>query len=78
MTSYYTYLTIFCILAYFIVTDQSFAKYIIILGKQLQIKWAIFYWWLKNNPANPIVAYRMKRKSMRMAEELMKELKDKK
>lgn len=78
MNSYYTYLTVFCILAYLIITDQSIAKFIVLVGKLIEIRWARFYWWLKHNPANPIVAYQMKRRSMRLAEELMKELEDKK
>jgi hypothetical protein len=77
MNSYYASLAIFCILAYLIVTDQSVARFIVLIGKLIEIRWARFYWWLKHNPANPIVAYQMKRRSMKLAEELMKELQDK-
>jgi len=33
-------------------------------------------WWVLYNPDNPIVRWNMHRKSMKMAEELMKEMKN--
>lgn len=34
-------------------------------------------WWILHNPANPIVKYIMWRRSIKLAEELMKEFEDK-
>ena len=34
-------------------------------------------WWILHNPANPIVKYLMWRRSMELAEELMKEFENK-
>ena len=34
-------------------------------------------WWILHNPANPIVKYLIWRKSMKIAEELLKEYRDK-
>ena len=33
-------------------------------------------WWIINNPRNPIVKYLMWRRSMKMAEDIMKEFKN--
>jgi hypothetical protein len=35
-------------------------------------------WWIVHNPANPIVKYLMWRKSMKLAEEMMREMNNKK
>lgn len=74
MTSYYIWFTIFAGAAYFIVTDDSVAAafyYVTKIAKgYIQRQW----WWLQNNPRNPIVKYQMNRRSMKLAEELMKEL----
>jgi hypothetical protein len=35
-------------------------------------------WWIVHNPANPIVKYLMWRKSMKLAEEIMREMNNRK
>ena len=77
MTVQYTYLIIFFCIGYLIVTDQSVAKAFTFISQLVKNKFAIFYWWLLNNPKNPIVKYQMHRRSMKLAEELMKEYNEK-
>ena len=75
MTSYYIGFTIFAVLAYFIVTDDSVAAtfyFVFRLTKSyLQRQW----WWFLNNPRNPIVRFMIWRRSYRLAKELQRELK---
>jgi hypothetical protein len=73
MNSYTIWFILFAFAAYFIVTDESVAKAFYFVSRIAQNKFQIFKWWLIHNPANPIVRYFMWRKSMKMAEELMKE-----
>ena len=76
MSAQYIYLIIFFCLGYLIVTDQSIAKAVFFISQIIRNKFAIFRWWLFNNPRNPIVKYQMHRRSMKLAEEMMKELQD--
>lgn len=77
MNYYYIWFTIFVIVLYLILTDQSIAKFITLITKQNELDFAKFMWWVKNNPKNPIVKYLMWRRSIKMAEELMKEIQNK-
>ena len=69
MTSYYIWISLFTVVAYFIVTDESIAAafyYVVRLVKayiQRQL------WWI-HNPRNPVVKYFMWRRSMKLAKEL--------
>lgn len=78
MTAQYVYLIIFACAAYLIVTDESVAKAFYYVTKIFQNKFAIFRWWLVNNPQNFIVRWLIYRRSIKMAKELMKELEKKK
>ena len=75
--TYYAWFIVFAVVAYFIVTDESVAAafyYITRLGKSyIQRQW----WWLKNNPRNPVVKYLMYRRSEKLARELMDEYENK-
>jgi len=73
MTSYYLWLLIFAIFLYLVVTDLSIAQLIIIYSRWWRLQYEKLKWWLIYNPRNPVVKYLMWRKSMKMAEELMKE-----
>jgi len=77
MTAQYVYLVIFACVAYLIATDESVAKAFYFITKILQNKFAIFRWWLVNNPRTPWARYFMWRRSNRLAKELMDELKSK-
>jgi len=62
---------LFAVVAYFIVTDESVAAafyYVIkLVSTNIRLRW----WWLTNNPRNPVVKYMMYRRSIRLAKELM-------
>ncbi len=77
MSSTYIYFVIFFCIAYLIVTDQSVARAFYMLTQLAQVQYEKTKWWIMHNPANPIVKYFIWRKSMKMAEELMKEFQDK-
>ena len=73
MISYYLWLIIFAIFLYLVITDLSIAQLILIYSRWWRLQYEKLKWWLLHNPRNPIVKYLMWRKSMKMAEELMKE-----
>lgn len=77
MTIQYIYLIIFFCLGYLIVTDESISKAVFFISQLIKNKLSIIRWWLFNSPQNPIVKYQMHKRSMKLAEELMKEYKDK-
>jgi len=70
MTSYYIWIALFTVVAYFIVTDESIAAafyYVVRLVKAyIQRQW----WWITHNPRNPVVKYLIWRRSMKLAKEL--------
>ncbi len=76
MTAQYIYLIIFFCLGYLIVTDESIAKAVFFVSRIARNKFEIFKWWLIHNPKTPWARYSMHRRSMKLAEELMKELQD--
>jgi hypothetical protein len=73
MTTYYLWLLIFAIFLYLVVTDMSIAQLIVICSQWWRLQYEKLKWWVLYNPDNPIVRWNMHRKSMKMAEELMKE-----
>ena len=77
MNTLYIYFIIFFCVAYLIITDQSVARAFYMLTQLAQVQYQKTKWWILHNPANPIVKYFIWRKSMKMAEELMKEYQDK-
>lgn len=77
MNSYTIWFGIFAILGYFIVTDQSAAKAFYMLTQLIRIQYEKTKWWITQNPRNPVVKYLMWRRSMKLAEELMRELTEK-
>lgn len=77
MTSYYFWLVLFGFAAYLIVTDNSVSVAFYHIVRIAKFQYEKQKWWLLHNPRNPIVKYLMWRRSMKMAEELMKELAEK-
>ena len=77
MDFHYILFAIFAVAAYFIVTDESVAAafyYVIKLGNAyIQRQW----WWFTHSPKNPIVKYLIYRRSLKLAQELMDEFKNK-
>jgi hypothetical protein len=78
MTVQYIYLVIFFCVGYLIVTDQSVAKAVVFVAQIAKNKFEVFKWWLIHNPQTPWARYYMHRLSMKLAEEIMKEIRDKK
>ena len=77
MTAQYIYLIIFFCLGYLIITDQSVAKAVVFVSKIIKNKFDIFKWWFIHNPKTPWARYSMHRRSMKLAEELMREFESK-
>ena len=78
MSSTYIYFIIFFCVAYLIVTDQAVARAFYMLTQLARVEYEKTKWWIVHNPANPIVKYLMWRKSMKLAEEMMREMNNKK
>ena len=74
MSIYYFWFIIFAIFAYLIITDASIAQLTVIYSQWCRLQYEKLKWWILYNPSNPIVKWNMHRKSMKMAEELMKEM----
>lgn len=70
MTSQYLWFLIFGIILYVIAVDENVAKavdYVItIIKNNFRKQW----WWMTNDPRNPIVKYLMWRRSMKLAKDL--------
>jgi hypothetical protein len=77
MSSYTFWFAIFALFTYFIVTDNSVARAFYMLTQLAKVQYEKTKWWLLHNPANPIVKYLIWRKSMKLAEELMREFEEK-
>lgn len=78
MSSYTFWFVIFALLTYFIVTDNSVARAFYMLTQLVRVQYEKVKWWAVHNPANPIVKYFIWRRSIKMAEELIKEFEEKK
>jgi hypothetical protein len=73
---YFCYFS-FCIFLYLILTDNSVASLVNYSSRLITFHLRKNIWWILNNPKNPIVKYLMWRKSIKMAEELLKEYQNK-
>ena len=74
MTAQLTWFALFAVVMYFIATDESIAAafyYVTRLAKAYtQRQW----WWLLHNPRNPVIKYLIYRRSLKMAEEIMRQI----
>ena len=77
MITPYFWLGIFLIIGYFVVTDKSLATFLVLTQKRIEIEYHKAKWWITQSPDNPIVKYMIWRRSMKLAEELRKELNEK-
>lgn len=70
MNSQYVWFLIFGILMYIIVMDPNVAKaydYVLkLVSTNIRRKW----WWMTNDPSNPVVKYMLYRKNLKLAKEL--------
>lgn len=76
MNAQYIYLIIFFCLGYLIVTDESIAKAVVFISRIARNKFEMFKWIVIHHPKTPWARYSMHRRSMKLAEELMKEFQD--
>jgi hypothetical protein len=77
MNSYTIWVTIFILIGYFIVTDNSVAKAFYMVTQLVRIYYEKTKWWIFYNPKNPIIKYIMWRRAYKLAEELQKEFAEK-
>jgi len=77
MNSYYIWFVLFAVVVYFIATDESIAAAFYYVTKLAKYNFVKMKWWLLNNPRNPVVKYLMWRRSIKLAKEMMDELKNK-
>ena len=75
MSSTYIYFIIFFCVAYLIVTDQSVARAFYMLTQLARVQYEKTKWWILHSPDNLIVRWLIHRRSMKMAKEMMRELK---
>jgi len=76
MNASYTYFIIFFCITYLVIIDQSVARAFYMLTQLARVQYEKTKWWVLHNPANPIVKYLMWKRSMKLAEELLKEFED--
>lgn len=74
MNPYYFWLILFCFSAYIIATDSNAARFFFLCCSFIRIQYEKVKWWIWMNPKTPWAKYIMWRRSMRLAEDLMKEL----
>ena len=77
MNSVYLYLLIFFCIAYLIATDENVAGLVSYSSHLLRLHYEKTKWIILNDPRNPIVKYLIYKKSLRMAEQLIKEFENK-
>ena len=74
MNSQLAWFALFAVAMYFIVSDESIAAafyYVTRLAKAyIERQW----WWLLHNPRNPVIKYLIYRRSLKMAEEIMRQI----
>jgi hypothetical protein len=78
VTYSYIYLILFAFAAYLICTDQSVARAFLFVLDLIRFQYEKYRWIVIHHPSTPWARYSMHRRSMKLAEELMKELQDKK
>ena len=73
----YIYFIIFFCITYLIITDENIAGLISYSSNLLRFHYEKIKWIILNDPRNPIVKYLIYKKSLRMAEEIIKEFENK-
>lgn len=77
MTSYYAWFSLFAIVSFLIVTDNSIARAFYMLTQLARVRYEKVKWWILYSPDNFIVRWLIHRRSMKMARELMNEFEKK-
>ena len=78
MDSKYLYFLIFICIAYLIITDENVAGLVAYSSRLLKFHYEKTKWIILNDPRNPIVKYLIYKKSLKMAEQIIKEFENKK
>ena len=73
----YIYFIIFFCISYLIITDENIAGLISYSSNLLRLHYEKIKWIVLNDPRNPIVKYLIYKKSLRMAEQLIKKFENK-
>jgi hypothetical protein len=73
----YLYFIIFFCITYLIITDENIAGLVAYSSRLLRLQCEKIKWIILNDPRNPIVKYLIYKKSLRMAEEIIKEFENK-
>ena len=73
----YLYFLIFFCITYLIITDENISGLISYSSNLLRLHYEKTKWIILNDPRNPIVKYLIYKKSLRMAEQLIKEFENK-
>jgi hypothetical protein len=76
ITSYF-WLGVFLIIGYFVVTDKSLATFLVLTQQRIKLEYEKLKWRIIQSPDNPIVKYIIWKRSIKLAEELRKELNEK-
>ena len=74
MDSHYIILTLFAVVAYFILTDDSVAAAFFYVTRLVKAYIQRQWWWFLHNPRNPVVKYLIYRRSLKLAKKLMAEI----
>ena len=69
----YIYFIIFFCISYLIITDKNIAGLVSYSSNLLRLHYEKMKWMILNDPRNPIVKYLIYKKSLKMAEQLIKE-----
>jgi hypothetical protein len=75
--NYSIWIILFTFISYFIITDESIARFFILFGQLIKIKYEMLKWRIIDSPDNPIVRWKIHRNSLRIAKELKKEFDEK-
>ena len=73
----YLYFLIFFCITYLIITDKNIAGLVAYSSRLLKFHYEKVKWIVLNDPRNPIVKYLIYKKSLRMAEKLIKKFENK-
>ena len=74
MTIQLAWFALFAVAMYFIVSDESIAAAFYYVTKLAKAYTQRQWWWFTHNPRNPMVKYMIHRRSLKMAEDLMREI----
>jgi hypothetical protein len=73
---YYGLLLFFGVIFYIVGTQPNVAKFIFLLQKYIEIQYRKTKWWVFNNPKNPVVKYFIWRRSIKLADNIRKQLEE--